>query len=173
MTATKVGRFIVHAAAAMVGSFIAGFVVTEILHPSGTANFWFDTPYGPSFWGTALVLGFCLNLRMNDKTSRWAWVAGALWLGFWCAMTIMEYSPQSAKGRSLRQELWIQYFSYRDCIEECLTQMFVMTPALNSIAYSLGAAVATPFRKHLLPSVGKRFVLVRERLAKVGRYLVS
>jgi hypothetical protein len=173
MTATTVGRFIVHAAAATVGSFIAGFVVTEILHPSGIANFWFDTPYGPSFWGTALVFGFCLNLAMDDRSAKWAWAVGLLWLALWCGVTVAEYGPQWTHGRSLGQELWSEYFSYWHCSEECLTQMFVTTPTINSMAYSVGAAIALPLRTHLLPFVDNRFALVRKRLAKVGRYLVS
>ena len=152
MTATKAARFSVHAVAAIVGSFIAGFVVTEMIHPSGTANFWFDTPYGPSFWGTALVFGFCLNLAMNDNSAKWVWTVGLLWMAIWCGVTLTEYSPQWTHGRSLGQELWSEYFSYWHCTEECLGQMFVTTPAIDTVTYSLGAAMASILRKHLVTS---------------------
>src|SRR5436190_8335172 len=105
-----IGRFVVHLSVAFLGSLVGGFLLVGLLHPSGTKNFWFDAPYGPPLWGTALVLGFSLNLVMNDRSAQWVWPAGVLWLTLWCISTVAGYSPQWCGGCSLSQWLWYRYF---------------------------------------------------------------
>src|SRR5438034_5409195 len=101
-----IARFAIHVAAATLGSVVVGFIVTTLLHPSGASNFWFDVPYGPPLWGTALVLGACLNSVMTDQSAKWAWTVGLLWLGFWCSLSVADYSPQLCHGCTLRQWIW-------------------------------------------------------------------
>jgi hypothetical protein len=148
-------KFAVHASAAMLGSLLSGFLLVQLLHPSGTKNLWFDAPYGPPLWGSALVLGFCLNLAMNDKSAQWVWPVGILWLALWCASTVAGYNPQWCSGCSLSQWLWYRYFSYWNCTGECLGQLFGTAPMFNCMSYSVGAAAGLRLRKHIPSIVSK------------------
>jgi hypothetical protein len=167
-----IARFLTHGAAATIGSLIAGMIVLELVHPSGTANFWFDAPYGPPLWITALLLGSGLNLAMNDKSARFAWVVGTGWLALWAGWLALDFNPKFCHGCSLLGWFWSELFSYSHCTEECLGQMFVTTPALNSITYSFGAALALSLRKRLPPMDLKQFGRWAQE-TRIVKYILS
>jgi hypothetical protein len=134
-----VGKFIVHLGAAFIGSMVLGFIFSQSLYPSGTIDPWFDPPYSAFWWGSAFVLGVCTNALLKDRSAQWVWPIGVSWLIFWIVISAAGYSPRSSYGYSPGQYIWHEYFTNRDCLAECLGLLFTTTPALNSLAYSIGA----------------------------------
>ncbi len=136
------GKFIVHLATALVGGMVLGFIFTQMLHPSGTVDPRFDPPYSAMWWGAAFVLGVLANAVMEDKSAQWVWLVRVPWLIFWVSVSVIDYDRLSSYGYSPGQYTWHEYFTNRDCVQECLGLLLGTTPALNSIAYSIGAALA-------------------------------
>jgi hypothetical protein len=134
-------KFLVHVGAAMPGAVILGVMLCG-LESSGGKNPWFDVPYSPFLWGTALVLGFALTRLLGDKTGLWVWMVGISWFVLFTVSELRFYSPQLCDGCTRAQYFWDTYFSYRDMTGEGLGLFFATAPMLTSLAYSVGAAAA-------------------------------
>ena len=140
--------FAVHVFVAMVASTILGglllIIASRLLGKSRSP--WFDVPYSPLLWGLAFLVGLLLNRPMRSPSAKWVWVVGVCWLTLLAASNIGAYDPRYCDGCSLLQFIWYSCFSYWNCSGECLGQLIATTPMLNSIAYSVGAAVALRFQ---------------------------
>ena len=149
-TLPKVARVALHLGAALLLTMILGFIFSTVLHPSGTVNPWFDPPYSPVWWGTAVALGAVMNRLVRDNSALWIWLGGAAWLSLWVLDSRTGYDARWSYGYSRNEYIWHVYFTNRDCLEECLGVLFATTPAVNSLAYSIGAMLAGVFK----PRVG-------------------
>ncbi len=146
-------RFIMHSALATVGGLMVGFVFLSFVHLHPVGPYWrlitlfAGAPYSPAFWGSALLLGFCADRRMGDRSALWVGPTGLMVLA---AIVLISVSGDGQPGRVLAQHQ--DYFSLRHVAgdlfgvnpnlcggDECLGRLFYTTPALNSVAYSLGA----------------------------------
>jgi len=135
--------FAIHVLVWAVGTVLCSllliFVFSSVL-PKGE-NVLFDFPYSPLFWGPLLVIGFLVNNIMRHNSGQWVWVIGVLWLASSIASTLRGYDPRWCLGCSASQYVWHSYFTYGDSYEEGLGLVFGTTPMLNSVAYSIGAAL--------------------------------
>jgi len=139
--------FVAHVLLAMLLTMLVGLLMCGTVGAwlGKTSNPWFDAPYSPLFWGFAFFLGLFLNRIIPTHSAKSVWIVGVLWLIFWGASDISAYDPRWCNGCSLPQYVWYSYFSYWNCTQECLGQLLGTAPMLNSVAYSLGAAVALKF----------------------------
>jgi hypothetical protein len=97
-------------------------------------------PYTPAFWGVALLLGLLVNKFMSNRSACWV---GGIGLVFLFAVMFWDISILK---HSVTPDYWKYEFdqlfslSSKKCGDsECLEQLLVTTPVLNSIAYSVGA----------------------------------
>jgi len=148
--------FVAHVLLAMIATMVIGglMCVTVGAWLGKARNPWFDVPYSPLLWGFAFFLGLFLNLIMPTHSAKWVWIVGALWLIVVGASDISAYDPRWCNGCSLPQYVWYSYFSYWNCTQECLGQLLVTAPMLNSVAYSLGAAAALKFSHSAASEIG-------------------
>lgn len=137
----QLARFAAHCVLATMGSTVFGMVLADLV--AGVArNPWFDVPYSPFLWGSALLLGFVLTRLLKDESSRWVWMVGIFWFVVVAESERRFYSPGSCDGCTPSQYLWYSYFSYHNRIDEGLGELVATTPMLNSLSYSIGAVVA-------------------------------
>lgn len=144
----RVLQFTMHILIAMVLSMVLGSVLSVMFGPIGPSrtpsrNPWLDVPYSPLFWGSAFALGLLTPRYKSYRGATWVWVIGLIWLILFAISSTAAYDPRWCDGCSRSQYLWYGYFSYWKCSDECMGQLFVTTPMLSSIAYSIGAKVAS------------------------------
>jgi hypothetical protein len=158
-------RFVMHSALAAIGGVILGFVLLSFVHLHPVGPHWrlitllADVPYSPAFWGSALLLGFFVDRRMGDRSALWVGPAGLMVLA---AIVLISVSGGGQPGHELAPHQ--DYFSLRRVAgdlfgvdpnlcggDECLGRLFYTTPALNSVAYSLGAFLGLRARPTLRP----------------------
>ena len=134
-----------HSAIAIVGSvvcvFLGGIILGIILRvvglgPIRAADAW----YGPFVWWPGLLLGFLVNRRTHQRAACFVWLPGMLLLAY----GILECGNCLATGGDVwMTRVRIELFPLQqDHCGECLGQPFYTWPALNSITYSIGAALA-------------------------------
>lgn len=104
---------------------------------------WLAAPYSPLFWGLALVAGFALGRRIDSNSARWVWVVGIAWFLFQVLQRLSNYAAPWFVGDSRGDYFWYVYAAVTAELESAWAQMFATTPMLNSIAYSIGAIIAT------------------------------
>ena len=148
--------FAAHALLAMLATVVVGGLMCVAVNSwlGKVKNPWFDVPYSPLLWGFAFLLGLFVNRVMPNRSARWVWIVGVSWLVLAGASNVRDYDPRWCNGCSLPQYLWYSYFSYGNCTQECLGQLLGTAPMLNSIAYSLGAAIAVKFSRSAALEVG-------------------
>ena len=138
----QLAKFAVHCVLAMIGSTFFGIMLAGSVAGSSAKNPWFDVPYSPFLWGSALLLGFVLTRLLKDESSRWVWMVGISWFVIVAESERRFYSPGSCDGCTPSQYLWYSYLSYHKRIGEGLGELVATTPTLNSLSYSLGAILA-------------------------------
>ena len=141
--------FVTHTLLAMVVTMAIGGLMCVTVNSwlGKVKNPWLDVPYSPLLWGLAFFLSLFLNRVMPSRSAKWVWVVGVSWLVIVGVRDVRFYNSRWCNGCSLLQYLWYSYFSYSNCVQECLGQLLVTAPMLNSVAYSLGAALAFTFRR--------------------------
>jgi hypothetical protein len=146
----QLGMFLLHTMLAMVVSPVLGAIITLALRPllGDSGNALFDVPYGPLFWIPALFVAFFVNRKLHNDSAKWIWTIGLLWLIGRMVITLRWYDSRWCNGCSASQFIWYSYFSYRNCIQECLGQLLATLPMLSSVAYSIGASLALKFGHH-------------------------
>lgn len=118
-------------------------VGTISLLPDTGRHAWLDAPYGLPFWGSALALGIVINRLVPTNLARWIWLLGALCFSLLAAIDLHNYNGSAfgCLGCSRTEFVLRNYFAYPNCLQECLGELIATTPLLNSIAYSVGAAI--------------------------------
>jgi len=151
--------YVAHVLFAMIAVMVVGGLACVAANSwfGKAKNPWLDVPYSPLLWGLAFVLGLFVNRVMPNPSAKWVWVVGVSWLILTVAGDIRVYDPRWCNGCSLSQYLWYSYFSYWNCTQECLGQLLGTAPMLNSVAYSLGAAIALRFGDSELDATKERF----------------
>ena len=154
-------RFIMHWAVAAGGSVAVGVILLMFvpLHPVGPhwrlISLFAGFPYSPASWGSALLFGFLVNRRMGDRSALWVGPVGLMVLA---AIVLISVSGGGQPGHEVARHQ--DYFSLRHVAgdlfgvdpklcgsDECLGRLFYTTPALNSVAYSIGAYVGLRSRR--------------------------
>lgn len=100
----------------------------------------------PFLWGPGAVLGFLVNKTARSRLACWVWLPGVVWVVNPILASIRDYDPRYSQGCTPTQNMLNEFFilnSHR-CggASTVLTGLFFVLPALNAIAYSIGAAVA-------------------------------
>jgi hypothetical protein len=142
-------RLAKHSVTAMVGSvvclFLADVVLIGTLRTIGLDTVLrhvnFDAWYLPIVWWPGLVLGFFVNRRTLHRTACFVWFPGLLWLGYGIVGAATSWRPD---GMSWMTRVKIDLFSVKpgECgMTECLGLLVYTWPAVNSVAYSIGAAL--------------------------------
>ncbi len=101
-----------------------------------------DAWYGPFVWWPGLVLGFFVNRRTLQRAACFVWFPGVLWLAAGVLSRATAWRPE---GMSWMTQVRIDLFPLKqgECgMTECLYSLFHTWPALNSVTYSIGAALA-------------------------------
>lgn len=147
--------FALHTIVALVISTFLGGVITVGVGPwfGDSQNVLLSPPYAPLLWSPALLVGFLLNRALRNNSAKWVWIMGLLWLISRIFITLRWYNPRWCHGCSAPQFIWYSYFSYRDCMQECLGQLFGTTPMLSSVAYSIGAMLGLKSGRHASPQL--------------------
>jgi hypothetical protein len=138
--------------AMVVCTFLGGLTIIALgtWLTGGSENALLDAPYSPCLWGLAALAGFFLTRLLPSGFPGLVWIAGVAWLLLWIIRTLPSYDPRWCMGCSESQYLWFSFFSYRNCMQECLGQMFVTAPMLSSIAYSIGAFLSSMTKRRVL-----------------------
>jgi hypothetical protein len=146
----ELGMFVLHAILALVVSPVLGGAITLVLRPllGDSENALFDVPYGPLFWIPALLVAFLLNRKLHNDSAKWVWIVGLLWLFCRMVVTLRWYDSRWCNGCSSPQFIWYSYFSYRNCMQECLGQLLATLPMLSSVAYAIGASLGLKSGRH-------------------------
>jgi len=138
-----------HSVIAMVGgvvcSMVLGTTVVTVLQEIGLdgllRRFNFDAWYLPIVWGPGFLLGFLVNRRTLHRAACFVWLPGQVWL----ATGILGKISHGYNWTQVRIDLFPLKAS--ECgATECLDVLFGTWPALNSITYSIGAAIALSCR---------------------------
>jgi hypothetical protein len=135
------GSFFLHTLTAMLGGgFCACFLHLLLMRTAARSAdpnlfLW----YSPLSWWPGLLLGFAMNRRARNSSGCFVWLSGGLLLValalilFWANQswdhTISDLFPLSSAEHSPDDELG-------------LCQLFFVWPAVNAVAYSLGASLA-------------------------------
>jgi hypothetical protein len=91
-----------------------------------------DAWYMPLIWWPGLVFGFFLPREKGHLAACFVWIPGLLWLA-----NALPFDGTT--GRALNELLRPRH---ADCgSTECLGALIIAYPFLNSITYSIGAAV--------------------------------
>ena len=102
--------------------------------------------YSPTIWWAGLLLGFILNWRARGYAACTTWLSGVLLLGL-LAADFFWVTRSWDRTRADIFPLWQGEHSPDD--ELGIIQLFLVWPAINSFAYSLGASVPFLFgQKH-------------------------
>lgn len=163
-------RFMMHAAVASVGCMTLGLMLLNVVPVRARGPHYFailfltDVPYSPAFWGSALLVGFALNRKSEDKVAYWLGPIALLTFAFLIVASLPSYEKSSYEvamsGHSYMRYTWGQLFSIdpNKCPgDECLGKLLFTAPVLNCVAYSLGAWVGA-FAKQMSPDpVARRF----------------
>jgi hypothetical protein len=145
------GWFVLHVTLAlMVGPLIVFFVVAISGGVFANSRFLFLVERGGFlnllFWGPGFVLGLLVNRVKTSRFACWVWLLGATWLVLGILDSLHGYDPHWYQGCTPSQNIVNAFFvgNSRKCGggESTLYGLFFTMPAVNSIAYSIGAWVA-------------------------------
>lgn len=153
-------RFLKHAAIAVVGCMILGFMLLNLVHIRARGPHYFailfftDVPYSPVFWGSAFLVGFALNRESEDKIAYWLGPIALLAFALLIVASVPGYenSPYelALSNHSFLRYIWGQLFSIdpNKCAgSECLGKLLFTAPVLNCVAYSFGAKLGASSNK--------------------------
>jgi hypothetical protein len=154
-------RFILHSALATVGCVLMGcFLLTMVpLRPIGPhwrlIALLTDAPYSPAFWAPALLLGYLEGGRRPDRSACWVGPVGVVILAivfFDSASPGRQpaYRLKQSQGPNMLTETAGSLFGLdpNSCGgDECLGRLPFTTPALTSVAYSIGAWAKLPSKR--------------------------
>jgi hypothetical protein len=110
----------------------------------------------PVVWIPGVVLGLFVNRLLNRVTrSRaagcWGWIVGVVWLSLGILGAVRSYEAHYAQGCSVLQGVFNAFviLNARRCEggESTLAGIFFTIPAINSIGYAVGAALALRLRQ--------------------------
>jgi hypothetical protein len=110
----------------------------------------------PVVWVPGVVLGLFVNRFLNRLTSRrdagcWVWIVGVAWLSLGILGSVRSYEARYAQGCSALQDVFNAFviLNTRRCEggESTLAGIFFTIPAINSIGYAVGAALALRLRQ--------------------------
>jgi hypothetical protein len=123
----------------ILGGILIGVVMRVVgIRPFRAVDVW----YTPFVWWPGLVLGFLVNRRRLHRAACLVWFPGLLWLAYGILSTATAWRPE---GMSWMTKVRIDLFPLKggECgTTECMGEAFYTWPALNSVAYSISAAVA-------------------------------
>jgi predicted membrane channel-forming protein YqfA (hemolysin III family) len=97
--------------------------------------------YGPFVWWPGLLWGIFLNRRNRDLAACFTWIPGLLWL----AIGILGLSSLHHDWAQIRVALF-PLKQAENGMTEGLYEVFHTWPAVNSVAYSIGAVIALFFK---------------------------
>jgi hypothetical protein len=126
----------------IVGDILIGILMRAIgVGPIRALDAW----YGPFVWWPGLVLGFFVNRRTLQRAACFVWLPGLVWLVYGILSTAAGWHPDGMSWMTrVRTELFP--LTHDQCgMTECLGVLFYTWPALNSVAYSISAALALLF----------------------------
>jgi hypothetical protein len=132
-------------ASTFVGSMLVLALGYRLAKPLGPLV---SSPFTPLLWGVGLAAGILLTRASHSTSGRWVWVCGLLWLAFLVSRDLRGYDPRWCQGCTKLQFIWYNYFTSRNCMQECFGEFLGTVPMLNSLAYSIGAAVWLRFNQH-------------------------
>jgi len=143
-----------HVPLAMVVGTLAGIVLVFFIDPFMATPAFRGLPtlgfLKPIYWTSGALLGLLVNYRTQNRSAYCVFTIGIAYL----LLALSTYIPSNAqsfyvRGQSsyFRRMIHGPYLGHAihmlfstDCKDgECLEQMFVTVPFLNSIAYSVGA----------------------------------
>jgi hypothetical protein len=105
----------------------------------------------PVFWCPGLVLGFLLNRKDSDRSACWVWPIGVAWLAYAIWDSVRGYDPRWYQGCTPWENVVNAFFiaDAHKCGggESSLAGLFFTTPAINSVAYSIGAWLGLLYAK--------------------------
>jgi hypothetical protein len=142
------GWFILHTTLAlMVGPVIVFFVVAISGDVFANSRFSFLVELGgflnPLFLGPAFVLGLLVNRAKLSRFACWVWLLGAAWLVLGILDSLHGYDPRWYQGCTAPEHVVNAFFvgNSRKCGggSDALEGLFFTFPAVNSVAYSVGA----------------------------------
>lgn len=99
-----------------------------------------DAWYGPVAWSPGLFLGFFMNRHFRHRTAYLIWTCGLLWITY----GLLTAGSWRHDWSSRMVEARIDLFPLRqgECgTTECLGVLLFTWPFVNSITYSIGAAL--------------------------------
>lgn len=125
------GHFVLHT---FVG--VIGYLFTVLLMEGLSGDLW----YSPAIWLPCLLIGFFMNRKLHHRAAVLVWLGGLLWFMF-----TTGYISHTGFH-------WVSWTKYREQIQfplrnsdcagnECLNYVFGTLPLLNSVSYSIGAAL--------------------------------
>ena len=156
----RTALFVFHGLAATFPSFVIGFIAVGTMgsgpapHPGLFRQLATAVIYALAFWGSAFLLGLVINDHMRNRSACWVGVVGVVSLVLFVladAWSVRHYSyyANCVQGHYWKYE-YSQFFaldSSRYCGSDGFGQLFITTPVLSSIAYSIGAWLALRFGK--------------------------
>ena len=142
-TVESAGQFAVHGIAALYVSSILTVLIAVILHsPHLEPILEFGGIANPFLWASGFVLGFLINRSTHTWIAALTWTAGLAWLAAAIWDSVSRYDPRFSQGCSAAEDVLNAFFivnSYRCSGGESMAFLFFTLPAVNSVAYSVGA----------------------------------
>lgn len=137
----KAALFGFHVLIAMVCSSAIGALIVPLAgYVTRAPSAFLSSPFSPLVWGVAFGAGALLSRAAPGGYARWVWIIGLLWFSVLVWRDLQWYDPRWCNGCTAHQFVWYNYFTSKDCMQECIGEFLGTVPMLNSIAYSVGAA---------------------------------
>ena len=106
-----------------------------------------DTWYGPFVWWPGLLLGFFVNRRVLQRAACFVWLAGLVWLAVGILSVATSWRPVGMPWTTYAGDELFPLQQGACTTNECLRVLFCTWPAVNSVAYSIGATFAFLFQR--------------------------
>jgi hypothetical protein len=107
--------------------------------------------YGPYVCAVGFALGFVVNRRTLKRVACYVWSAGLTWLAVGIWSSVSNYDPRFYQGCSVLESVANSFIilNGRKCGGggSTLAGVFFTMPAMNAVAYSVGAWVAMRSRE--------------------------
>ena len=130
-----VGPVIVFMVVGIADGIFGNSPLKPIFERGGLAN--------PFIWGPGFVLGFLVNRIISGRFACWVWPLGVVWLAYGIWDSVHLYDPRWYQGCSASENVVNAFFilNSRKCGggSSTLAGILFTLPAVNTIAYSLGA----------------------------------
>ena len=107
--------------------------------------------FNPFMWASGLIVGFFLSRITRARYACWVWLPGVVWLTYGIWGSVHLYDPRWYQGCTASENVVNAFFllNGRKCGggESTLAGIIFTTPAINSVAYSIGAWAGLLWRK--------------------------